>query len=59
MMEVFAPFTELSPASLIVQSSRCSPREGKLVSHCSREAGLTGEKLESRHAVSRSIWRFS
>ena len=43
MMEVFAPFTELSPASLIVQSGRCSPREGKLVSHCSREAGLTGE----------------
>ena len=31
------------PASLIVQSGRCSPREGKLVSHCSREADLTGE----------------
>ena len=29
MMEIFAPFSELSPASLIVQSSRCSPTEGK------------------------------
>ena len=25
MMGIFAPFSELSPASLIVQSSRCSP----------------------------------
>ena len=59
MMEVSAPFSELSPASLIVQSSRRSPTEGKLASHCFREACLTGESLESRHAVIRSIWRFS
>ena len=57
-MEVSAPFSELSPASL-VQSSRFSPTEGKLASHCFREAYLTGESLESRHAVRRSIGRFS
>ena len=55
MMEVSAPFSELSPASLIVQSSRFSPTEGKLASHCLREASLTGESLESRHAVRRSM----
>ena len=54
-MEVSAPFSELSPASLIVQSSRFPPTEGKLASHCLREACLTGESLESRHAVRRSI----
>ena len=43
MMEIFAPFSELSPASLIVQSSRCSPTEGKLASHCLREAWMAGE----------------
>ena len=59
MMEVSAPFSELSPASLIVQSSRRSPTEGKLASHCFREACLTGELLESRYAVRQSIWRFS
>ena len=47
MMEVSAPFSELSPASLIVQSSRFSPTEGKLASHCLREARPTGESLES------------
>ena len=46
MMEVSALFSELSPASLIVQSSRFSPTEGKLASHCFREACLTGELLE-------------
>ena len=59
MMEVSAPFLELSPASLIVQSSRFSHTEGKLASHCLREACLTGESLESRHAVRRSTGRFS
>ena len=59
MMEVSAPFSELSPASLIVQSSRFSPTEGKLTSHCIREACLTGESLESRPAARRSKGRFS
>ena len=59
MMEVSAPFSELSPASLIVQSSRFSPTEGNLASHCCREACLTGESLERRHSVRRSIGRFS
>ena len=58
MMGIFAPFSELSPASLIVQSSRCSPTGGKLSSHCFREACLAGEKFEIRHAVRQSIWRF-
>ena len=48
MMEVSAPSSELSPASLTVQS-RFSPTEGKLASHCLREACLTGESLERRH----------
>ena len=55
MMEVSAPFSELSPASQIVQSGRLSPTEGKLASHCLREDCLTSESLESRHAVRRSI----
>ena len=59
MMEVSAPLSELSPASLIVQSSRFSPTEGKLASHCFREACLTGESLESRPAVRRIKGRFS
>ena len=59
MMEVSAPFSELSPPSLIVQSSRFSPTEGKLASHCLREACLTGESPESRPAVRRSKGRFS
>ena len=58
MMEVSAPFSELSPSSLIVQSSRFPPTEGKLASHGFREACLTGESLESRHAVRRSIGDF-
>ena len=45
MMEVSAPFSELSPASPTVQS-RISPTEGKMASHCLREACLTGESLE-------------
>ena len=57
-MEDSAPFSEHSPASLTVQS-RVSPTEGKLASRCFREACLAGESLESRHAVRRSIWRFS
>ena len=59
MMEVSAPLSELSPASLIVQSSRFSPTEGKLASHCLREACLTGESLESRPTVRRIKGRFS
>ena len=51
MMGIFAPFSELSPASPIVQSSRRSPTGGKLASHCFREACLSCETLESRHAV--------
>ena len=47
MVEDSAPFSELPPVSLIVQSSRVSPRGGKLSSHCLREACLTGESLES------------
>ena len=59
MVEDSAPFSELPPVSLIVQSSRFSPTGGKLSSHRLREACLTGESLESRHAVRRSIGRFS
>ena len=59
MMLVSAPFSELSPASLIVQSSRFSPTEGKLASHCFREACLTGISLESRPVVRRIKGRFS
>ena len=59
MVEASAPLSELSPASLIVQSSRFSPTEGKLASHCRREVCLTGESPESRHAVRQSIGRFS
>ena len=59
MMEVSTPSSELSPASVIVQSSRFSPTEGKLASHCLREACLTDESLESRPAVRRSKGRFS
>ena len=59
MMEDFAPCSELSPASLLVQSSRFSPTEGKLASHCLREACLTGESLEARHAARRSKGRLS
>ena len=58
MMEVSAPSTELSPASLTVQS-RISPTEGKMASHCLREACLTGESLERRHAARQSKGRFS
>ena len=47
MVEASAPLSELSPASLIVQSSRYSPTEGKLASHCCREACLTGKSPES------------
>ena len=57
MMEVSAPYSELPPASLTVQS-RMSPTEGKMASHCLREACLTGETLERSHAVRRSIGRF-
>ena len=59
MVEDSAPLSELPPVSLIVQSSRVSLTGGKLSSHCLREACLTGESLESRHAVRRSIGRFS
>ena len=59
MVEASAPLSELSPASLIVQSSRISPTEGKLASHCRREACLTGESPEIRHAVRRSTGKFS
>ena len=58
MMEVSAPSLELSSTSLTVQS-RFSPTEGKLASHCLREACLTGESLERRHAVRRSKGRLS
>ena len=59
MMGILAPLSELSPTSPIVQSSRCSSTEGKLASHLFIEACLSCESLESRHAVRRSIWRFS
>ena len=59
MVEDSAPCSELPLASLIVQSSRFSPTGGKLSSHCLREASLTSESLESRHAVRRNIGRFS
>ena len=45
MVEDSAPFSELPPVSLTVQSSRVSPTVGKLSSHCLREACLTGESL--------------
>ena len=58
MMEVSAPFSEFSPASLTVQS-RISSTEGKMASHCLREACLTGESLERRHAARRSKGKLS
>ena len=58
MMGNSAPFSELSPESLIVQSSRWSPTGGKLASPCFREACLSCETFESRHAVRRSLRRF-
>ena len=51
--------SEPPPVSLIVQSSRVSPTGAQVSSHCLREACLTGESPESRHAVRRSIGRFS
>ena len=59
MVEDSAPFSELPPVSLIVQSSRVSPTGGRLSSHCLREACLTSESLESRNTIRRSIGRFS
>ena len=58
MMEVSAPSSELSPVSLTVQS-RISPTEGKMASHCLREACLTGESLERRNRARRSKGRLS
>ena len=58
MMEDSVPFSEHSTASLTVQS-RISPTEGKTASHCLREACLTGESFERRHAVRRSKGRLS
>ena len=58
MMGILAPLSELSPASLIVQSSRCSPTAGKLASHLFREACLSCESLESRHAANKAFGDF-
>ena len=55
MMKDSAPFSEHSLASLTVQS-RISPTEGKMASHCLREACLTGESLERRHAARHGIF---
>ena len=54
-MGIFAPFSELSPASLIVQSSRCSPTGGKLASHCFREACLSCETFESPRSQTKHL----
>ena len=43
--------------SLIIHGSELPSKEGKLCSHCGREAGLTGESHDSRHIVRWSIGR--
>ena len=45
MTEVPAPLSICTPSSLIIQACELS-------GHRRREAGLTGESLDSRHAVS-------
>ena len=41
-----------TPSSLVIQARGQSSTEDKLSSHRRREAGLDGESLDSRHAVS-------
>ena len=52
MTEVSTPLPISSPSSLIIQACGQSSTEDKLSSHRRRETGLTGELLDSRHAVS-------
>ena len=52
MTEVPTPLPISTPSSLIIQECGLSSTEDKLSSHRRREAGLTGESLDSRHAVS-------
>ena len=52
MTEVLTPLPISSPSSLVIQARGQSSTEDKLSSHRRREAGLDGESLDSRHAVS-------
>ena len=52
MAKVSTPLPISAPPSLIIQARGQSSTEDKLSSHRRREAGLTGESLDSRHAVS-------
>ena len=52
MTEVPEPLSICTPSSLIIQACGLSSTEDKLSSHHRREAGLTGESLDSHHAVS-------
>ena len=52
MTEVSTPLPISTLSSLIIQACGLSSTEDKLSSHRRREAGLTGESLDSRHAVS-------
>ena len=52
MTEVSTPLPISTPSSLIVQACGLSSTEDKLSSYRRREAGLTGESLDRRQAVS-------
>ena len=52
MAEVSTPLPISTPSSLIIQAGGQSSTEDKLSSYRRREAGLDGESLDSRHAVS-------
>ena len=51
MTEFPAPHSIGIPPSLIIHACGLPSKEGKLSIHCRREAGLTGETLDSRHTV--------
>ena len=54
MTEVLTPLPISTPSSLVIQArgQSSSSTEDKLSNHRRREAGLDGESLDSRHAVS-------
>ena len=52
MIEFPAPLSIGTLSSLIIHECGLPLKEGKLSSQCRREAGLTGESLDSRHLVS-------
>ena len=52
MTEVLTPLPISTPPGLVIQERGQSSTEDKQSSHRRREAGLDGESLDSRHAVS-------